>query len=402
MRRGRRLLPLFVVGSVLLLGVGLAVDLPWLSRLNTYGNFDSPGEPAFVTALLPGIADSAGAKIYRFGHGIHATPILALLVVFALFLVIRAWRSTDVRLGLASWFTAWAAFVVARLGLLRVSGAYPTKRCSFGVFPFLNCQACEMATGACPIGAFQASLVQLRFPLLPLATLLITGLALGRWICGWLCPFGLLSDMFDRGSRKVWRPAKAWAALKFVILGLIVVVPLGMGLAGGASWLPFCSTLCVSGSFYGLLPFYATTGAGDFGAAFAAGDPVAIVTILLHAAILLGFVWLAIQVSGRVFCRYVCPLGAFLGLFSRISFVRIEHDDSECIQCDECRDDCAMGIHLREDDFLTRSNCILCGRCLKTCPTGARRWAFGWGGAAKGKERESAGSPLVLPTRLPR
>jgi ferredoxin len=204
--------------------------------------------------------------------------------------------------------------------------------------------------------------------------------------------------MFDRGSRKVWKPAKAWAALKFVILGLIVVVPLAMGLLGGATWLPFCSTFCVSGSFYGLLPYYATTAAPEFGHAFAGGSSFALITILFHAAVLLTFVWLAIQISGRVFCRYVCPLGAFLGLFYRLSFVRVEHVDEHCIQCDECTDVCSMGIHLREDDFLTRSNCISCGRCMKLCPTGARRWAFGWAR----KEPERAGSPLVVPTHLPR
>jgi ferredoxin-type protein NapH len=400
-RRGIRLaVTLAAIALVVYVGA-LVVDLPFVSSTNTYGNFDLPGQPGFVTFLLPGVRDSAGAKVYGFGHGVHLAPIFALLVVFAVFLAIRAWRSTDLRLGIASWLTSWAAFVVSRLGLLRVSGAYPVERCSFGVFPFLNCQACEMATGACPIGSLQASLVRLRFPLLPLVVLGIAGLSLGRWICGWLCPFGLLSDMFQRGSRKVWRPAKAWAALKFVILGLIFVVPLAMGLAGGADWLPFCSTFCVSGDFYGLLPFYATTGARDFGAAFAGGNAVALVTILFHASVLLGFVWLAIQVSGRVFCRYVCPLGAFLGLFYKISFVRVEHVDSSCIQCGECEDACAMGIHLREDDFLTRSNCISCGRCLKLCPTGARRWAFGWGGrSAEPKERESAGTRLVLPTRL--
>ena len=389
---------LFATLGLALYVLAIAVDLPWLSRLNTYGNFDVPGQPGFVDQLLPGVPDSAATRDYRFGHGIHLVPIVALLLVFALFLVLRAWRSVDVTLGLASWLTAWCAFVVSRLGLLRVSGAYPVKRCSFGVFPFLNCQACEMATGACPIGALQAGLIQLRFPLLPLVVLALTGLALGRWICGWLCPFGLISDIFDRASRHVWRPARALSALKFVVLGLVVVVPLLMGLLGGASWLPFCGTFCISGSVYGLLPYYATAAAPDFGAAFVAGHGAALATILFHAAVLAGFVWLAIQVSGRVFCRYVCPMGAFLGLFHRFSFVRVEHVDEHCVSCEECSEQCSMGIHLRERDFLTGSSCISCGRCMKICPGGARRWAFGWG---REKEKD-VGPRLVIPTRLPR
>ena len=105
-RRGVTLAVLFVTLGLAVYLLALAVDLPWLSRLNTYGNFDRPGQPGFVNALLPGLADSAGAKVYRFGHGIHVVPIVALLVVFAVFLWLRSWRSVDVKMGLKSWLTA--------------------------------------------------------------------------------------------------------------------------------------------------------------------------------------------------------------------------------------------------------------------------------------------------------
>ncbi|MHC4472061.1 MAG: 4Fe-4S binding protein [Planctomycetota bacterium] len=377
-RRGWLLLGSFVAAAACLL-VALEVDLPYFESQNTYGNFDVASDRAFVTWLLPGTEDTALLRNYRFGHGVHWTPIIALLIVFAVFLAIRAIGDLDVKLGIARWLTAWGAFVVARFGLLRVSGVAPVRRCSYGIFPFLNCQACEMASGGCPIGAFQHSLLSFRFPLLPLVVMVLTGLALGRWICGWLCPFGMLSDMFDRISRKTWKPRRAWASLKFVVLGLIVAVPLGMAAMGGSHFLPFCATLCPSGSVFGLLPFYATTGAGEFGRAFTPGHATALMTILFHTAILVGFIWLAVKISGRVFCRYLCPLGAFLGLFHRFSLIRVVHGGDECNDCGKCRDDCPMGIDLSDPGFLVQSQCVRCSRCVKLCPTGARRWVFGWG-----------------------
>ena len=66
-----------------LLLIALEVDLPYLETLNTYGNFDVPSDQAFVTYLLPGTEDTALLRDYRFGHGVHWVPILALLVVFS-------------------------------------------------------------------------------------------------------------------------------------------------------------------------------------------------------------------------------------------------------------------------------------------------------------------------------
>jgi NAD-dependent dihydropyrimidine dehydrogenase PreA subunit len=370
---------LLLAGGIGLYLVAAETDLDWLRGTNTYGNFDLESERAFVSYLWIGTPDTAVERIYRFGRGIHWTPVIALGAVFLVFFLLQRIGSPDVKLGISRWLVAWSAFVVARFGLLRVSGAAPVSRCTYGIFPFLNCQACEMASGGCPIGALQHSMMDLRFPMLALSVLLLTGLALGRWICAWLCPFGMLSDLFDRISKRVWNPAIGWASLKFVVLGLIFVVPLIQGLTGATGILPFCGTLCPSGLVFGLLPFYATTGAADFGAAFTAGHGAELAVIGFHAAMLLAFVYLAIKISGRVFCRYLCPMGAFLGLFHRISFVRVAHVGEDCRDCGKCERDCPMGINLADESFLVQSQCVRCSRCVKFCPTGARQWLVGWG-----------------------
>ena len=63
--------------------------------------------------------------------------------------------------------------------------------------PGLNCYSCPGALGACPIGALQAVLTERhrRFPFFVLGYLAAVGLLAGRFICGWLCLFGLLQEL---------------------------------------------------------------------------------------------------------------------------------------------------------------------------------------------------------------
>ena len=62
--------------------------------------------------------------------------------------------------------------------------------------PGLNCYSCPAATGACPIGAFQAVVGSSRFKFSYYITgfFILFGVILGRFICGFLCPFGWFQD----------------------------------------------------------------------------------------------------------------------------------------------------------------------------------------------------------------
>ena len=94
--------------------------------------------------------------------------------------------------------------------------------------PGLNCYSCPGALGACPIGALQAALGQRRFPAYVLGTLVLFGVLLGRLVCGFLCPFGLLQDLLDRvplPKLKVpKRLDKPLRYLKYAVLVLLVVL----------------------------------------------------------------------------------------------------------------------------------------------------------------------------------
>ena len=66
--------------------------------------------------------------------------------------------------------------------------------------PGLNCYSCPAAAGACPIGAFQAVVGSSKFSFSYYVTgfLILTGVLLGRFVCGFLCPFGWLQELLHQ------------------------------------------------------------------------------------------------------------------------------------------------------------------------------------------------------------
>lgn|GEM_PF-1332373 len=71
----------------------------------------------------------------------------------------------------------------------------------------------------------------------------------------------------------------------------------------------------------------------------------------------------------RLFCRYLCPYGALLGLASTISPVKVVRDPSRCsISCHDCEGSCPAGIDVHNAGTISSDQCNLCLRCLDSCP----------------------------------
>ena len=70
----------------------------------------------------------------------------------------------------------------------------------------------------------------------------------------------------------------------------------------------------------------------------------------------------------RPFCKYLCPLGAFYALFSRISLVRMSLDESRCTHCGQCERACRMDVPVQTQ--INHAECIRCGDCARACPHG--------------------------------
>lgn len=233
-------------------------------------------------------------------------------------------------------------------------------------FPGLNCYSCPGAVGVCPIGSLQAVMGSWKFSvsLYVGGFLMLVGALLGRFVCGWLCPFGLVQDLLYKIPfiRKINRfPGdKVLRYLKYVILLVFVILmPLFVVDIVGQGAPAFCKYICPSGTLLGGIPLVFKNPALQ-----------AMVGFLFHwkVAILLVTVFLSILIY-RPFCKYICPLGATYALFNRASLYRLRVDKDQCINCGLCAKACKMGV----DPVKTPNSaeCIRCGDCTKACPKGA-------------------------------
>lgn len=232
--------------------------------------------------------------------------------------------------------------------------------------PGLNCYSCPGALGACPIGAMQAVVGSWNFKLAFYVAgfLMFVGALLGRFVCGWLCPFGLTQDLLHkipfpkkistfRGDRLL-RKLKYVIFLVYVILMPMFVVDL---LGQGAPF--FCKLICPAGTLEGGVPLVLL----NQGMRSAIGWLYAWKNLLLVAIILLSVI------IYRPFCKYICPLGAVYSLFQPISVFRYRVDQEACTHCGACAKICKMQVDPSKSP--NHMECIRCGQCIKVCPTSA-------------------------------
>ena len=238
----------------------------------------------------------------------------------------------------------------------------------YACVPGLNCYSCPGAIASCPIGALQALLNQRGFqvPFAALGVFFVFGSLLGRFVCGWLCPFGLVQDLLHKiplfKKKKRLPGHRVLKYGKYVVLILLVFVG-SMFLFGGFAKVPaFCKYLCPSGTLLGALPLL---GANEALRSQAGG------LFLWKLGVLLGIVLLSVKVY-RPFCQYLCPLGAIYGWFNRFSLVQIHWEQEQCVSCGACEKACPVGLSLQE---ISRSpECIRCGKCADACPQGCLRF----------------------------
>jgi len=227
--------------------------------------------------------------------------------------------------------------------------------------PVLNCYACPLAQGACPIGTIQHFFVIGMIPLFTLGFIGFFGMLAGRFFCGHLCPFGFLQDLLARITRRKRRIPRFLEYGKYAVLVVMVIIlpPILKE--------PFFCTLCPAGSLEAGIPI---VGGEWIKSHIGPPDPFGIDSGILgmigwwfwfKLGILAAVVALAI-VTRRPFCRTACPLGALLGLFNRVSLlvhppgemgapggqryflkncpVHIVHpkdvDSPNCVKCREC------------------------------------------------------------------
>ncbi len=254
----------------------------------------------------------------------------------------------------------------AYLGFLSHAGLYRGFLKNF-CFPGLNCYSCPAATGACPLGSLQQALASMR--LLPslalpalsyvLGWLLLFGLLLGRFICGWLCPFGFLQELLHKiplGPKK--KAPRSGRFIKHVFLwALVLILPVASADITGYGKVWFCRLFCPAG----------TLEAGIFNLGLRPEIHTMIGTLFYGKLLVLIGILIGCIIYLRLFCALFCPLGCLYGLLQRWGCFKIYISPENCSSCGLCEKVCPMNLKL--PDQLDSNECIRCLNCMKICPT---------------------------------
>ena len=230
--------------------------------------------------------------------------------------------------------------------------------------PGFNCYSCPGAIASCPLGSLQNALNAAGHtaPWYMLGMLALFGVILGRTICGWLCPLGLIQELLHKipvPKIRKSRATRGLSYLKYVFLVVFVVaIPIWYGLNKGIPLPGFCKYICPAGTLEGAVGLLQNK---------------ANETSFYQLKILFTRKWVIMLVIGlacafcyRTFCRFICPLGAIYGFFNRFSVTGVRVDTDRCNGCGLCVRQCQMDIrHVGDHE------CISCGKCIEGCPQGA-------------------------------
>jgi len=217
---------------------------------------------------------------------------------------------------------------------------------------------------------------------------------LGRIFCGWICPLGTLNNMagylrrFITTARKSVERNRRLLSLKYYILffvlaaavlgwnasGLIDPIPmLTRSLAVGTD--PVVSNLITSAlNSLSSMDIPLVSGVSDSVLDTLKGSLIPYTKPIFRQSLIIGLIFLAVLILNlfvpRFWCRYLCPLGAFLGLVgSGQTLARIRINEDRCVECGMCNRVCQGEANPYPE--IAERECIKCFNCHEVCPSDA-------------------------------
>lgn len=175
----------------------------------------------------------------------------------------------------------------------------------------------------------------------------------GRFYCSTICPFGYLQEVIALFFRRKNKAIKNYPVKYFVM-----ALTFGALIGGSAVVLRYIEPYTLFGSAVTL-------------------SILGLVATLAVLAI--------VFFKNRFFCTNICPVGAILGLISKISLNKIYIEKDECVKCGMCEKNCPSGCINSKERFVDNETCVKCLKCLKVCPKGGIKF----GKAPKSEEKFS-------------
>jgi len=234
-----------------------------------------------------------------------------------------------------------------------------------------------------------------------LIVILVIPLLLGRFFCGWLCPFGLYMDAITQ-TRKASkmrhrnipdRLNKFLNVFRYFILLFFIALPFGLCLIDPPSSLDLAVVMAINfaGPFRPLsvllgplipliVPWVGPIQIGGLSLSYPYVQEILYYLSGISAAVF-AWIFVALTVVGsffvrRVWCRF-CPTGASIAVLNRLRGLswtpglHIDKDEEKCTKCGICRRVCPVQvteIYEQKGGKIATSMCTLCLRCVEMCP----------------------------------
>jgi polyferredoxin len=264
--------------------------------------------------------------------------------VQAVFLLLNAWIGIQFYLWVRFFERGGVGFHVARPagaeGWLPIAG-------------FMNFKA-FLTTGKVPVVHPAAMFLFMAF--------LAMSLLAKKSFCSWLCPVGTFSESLASLGKKLFRrnlPLPRWLdiplrGLKYLLLGFFAFIIASMSAATIQEFM---------GSPYGLI---ADVKMLNFFREMSETAAIVVAALVL----------LSIPVE-NLWCRYLCPYGALMGLASLLSPLKIRRNPAACIDCAKCAHACPASLPVDRLVQIRSIECTACMECIASCPSeGALRFSL--------------------------
>jgi len=198
-------------------------------------------------------------------------------------------------------------------------------------------------------GAFIQKIHQSAFTLM----WLVLGLTLlfGPVFCGWICPFGTVQEFIGKIGRKIFKkrynnfiPLKLDRLLRYLRYVILILVVVNTAISGKLLFANF-------DPYFALFNIWSSE--------------VTRLSLLVLGLVLIGSLFVE-----RPWCKYLCPLGALLGIFNLFRIVKLKRNEKTCINCKACDRVCPMNINVSTSKVVYDHQCISCLLCTDeiACP----------------------------------